>query len=345
MSFLFGWQKRSESQPKTAEEHINVGKQYYRQKRENDAIREFTTALSVNPTSAQAFEAHFLLGMIYLGSQPKESIRHFEAATRIDPNHAGAYQGLGRAYRAENNGVPNEKAISAYETAVRLDPSDVGAHALLATWYIKEGRWGDGYYQCKLADELGHPQAAKLIPEVIDQVIDNMSPLFLKFASGSAGAGTNAFNEFMEFVSNNILVLDERFFSRLSHRIAQAQGNKRDFLSHMRGLLFTAMSNIVGTDTLKALMALCDNPQLTEQEIETAFKQVNKKSEFVFYVVVLGFVKQMYETAAGYDEPAARRDAVNMRKMIEVASRLAPQAVPIAEQFRESAQDLLRGMK
>lgn len=118
---------------------------------------------------------------------------------------------LGRAYRAENDGVPNENAIRAYETAVTLDPSDAQAHVVLASWYFKQKRWGNAYHQWKLAAALGHTKASELIPGAIDMLIDEMGPLFLK-----AMKSPDAIEEFMEFVNDNILAIDATAYARIA---------------------------------------------------------------------------------------------------------------------------------
>lgn len=343
MSFLFGQRKRSESQPKTAIEHYNLGVDYAHKNRDKEAIREFKEALNIDPQYAQA---HYAISTIYFSQRRiEEGIRELEMTLNIDPNHIEAHFNLGWAYLIQNKGIPDDKSIHEFEEVVRLDPNRAEAHLALAVGYTRKGRWETGYREGELAEKLGCSEATEWLLKGTDRLIDNMQSLFLKFASRS-GDSMNTFDELMELVSVYLYAIDTRFFNRLGHHIAQAQGKRRDILLHMRGLLFTALSNIVGTESLERLIALTDNPQLTEHEIEAYLEQAEKKSHFVFYVVVLGFLKRMHEFADVHKEydPNARRDAINMQKIIEVASRLAPEAVPVAEQYYQSAEDLPRRM-
>jgi len=69
-----------------AETHCRQGRAYAKQKRWDDAVREFQAALCIDPDNASA---HFALGVVY-GKQGSsdEAIREFQAALRINPDMA-----------------------------------------------------------------------------------------------------------------------------------------------------------------------------------------------------------------------------------------------------------------
>src|SRR5437764_1500230 len=71
-----------------------------------------------------------------------EAIEVYKLATRLDPNYAPAFGGLGDAYLNSGN---SQQAESAYKEQVRLAPSDAQAQFDLGYFYNAMGRHGEAF--------------------------------------------------------------------------------------------------------------------------------------------------------------------------------------------------------
>ena len=76
--------------------HYSLGLTYMQQGRIDEAIREYRTALRINPDYAKA---HCDLGLAY-GNRavPRDEIREYQAAIRADSTNAYVHYNLGVAY-------------------------------------------------------------------------------------------------------------------------------------------------------------------------------------------------------------------------------------------------------
>ncbi len=358
------------SQELTPEEHVKRGIEYIQQDQDENAIREFEAALHGDPQSA---EAHCGLGSIYLSQQRvEEAIHEFEDTLRLNPNHANARKGLGSAYvaqeraeeamrefetvlsvdpndarahrllgiacLAQNKGVPDDRAISEFESAVKLDPNDAKAHYFLAFGYTRKGRWEEGYREGELAEKLGSTEATEWLLKGTNRLIDKIQSLTLECERRPSDDAMKVFDILVKSVSDNLHAIDARFFSCLNQRIAQ--GKEGATLEHALDLLFTAVSKLLGGEAklTKDLIALTDKPQCTEREIEAYLQQANEKSNFAFYVVVIGELERLHKFREDRGETV---QTAQVQMAIDVASRLAPQAVPVAEQYYQWMQNKL----
>jgi tetratricopeptide (TPR) repeat protein len=93
--------------------------------------------------------AHFLLGGAYLGRQdyPK-AIEHYEAATRINPRYATAYNSLGYTYRPMEKYAEAEVAFKKYIELIPEDPNPYDSYAELL---MKAGRFDESIAQYRKA--------------------------------------------------------------------------------------------------------------------------------------------------------------------------------------------------
>jgi len=110
--------------PNESEIHNNLGLVYKKQGEYDRAIQEFTTVLKLDPEDSMA---HYNLGNLFLaqGNIP-EAIREYRISLDRIPDYDEAHNNLGIAY--EKNGQSLE-AIREFREAVRLNPENKNARA------------------------------------------------------------------------------------------------------------------------------------------------------------------------------------------------------------------------
>ncbi|MCJ7736902.1 MAG: tetratricopeptide repeat protein, partial [Anaerolineae bacterium] len=120
------------------EKHVSQGRQCLQEEKWRDAIRCFQAALRVDLEHAQA---HLGLGIAYwhLG-RTDEAIFEYRAVLRLHPRSAEAHFGLGVAYRQQGR---LEDAIREYMVALRLNPVYAQAHYNLGVAFCQKDRWDE----------------------------------------------------------------------------------------------------------------------------------------------------------------------------------------------------------
>jgi tetratricopeptide (TPR) repeat protein len=104
----------------------------------DDARREFTQELAIDPTNA---DAEYVLGeLARQDSQWPEAIAHFTRATKLDAGFGDAFLGLGTTLLSAKR---FSEAIPPLETAVKIEPRNPAAHYSLATALTRAGRKED----------------------------------------------------------------------------------------------------------------------------------------------------------------------------------------------------------
>jgi tetratricopeptide (TPR) repeat protein len=104
----------------------------------DDARREFTQELAIDPTNA---DAEYVLGeLARQESQWPEAIAHFTRATKLDAGFGDAFLGLGTTLLSAKR---FSEAIPPLETAVKIEPRNPAAHYSLATALTRAGRKED----------------------------------------------------------------------------------------------------------------------------------------------------------------------------------------------------------
>jgi tetratricopeptide (TPR) repeat protein len=104
----------------------------------DDARREFTQELAIDPTNAGA---EYVLGeLARQESQWPEAIAHFTRATKLDAGFGDAFLGLGTTLLSAKR---FSEAIPPLETAVKIEPRNPAAHYSLATALTRAGRRED----------------------------------------------------------------------------------------------------------------------------------------------------------------------------------------------------------
>jgi tetratricopeptide (TPR) repeat protein len=93
--------------------------------------------------------AHFLLGGTYFGRQEyPQAVEHYEAATRINPRYATAYNSLGYTYRSMEKTAEAETAFRKYIELIPEDPNPYDSYAELL---MKTGRFDESIAQYRKA--------------------------------------------------------------------------------------------------------------------------------------------------------------------------------------------------
>ena len=103
-----------------------------------EARKEFELELKVNPQNAAA--EYYLGELSRQQDQLEDAIQHFSRSTKLFPDFAEAYAGLGRALLDSGKAA---EAVSPLETAVKLAPENPTTHLSLATAYQRLGRKDD----------------------------------------------------------------------------------------------------------------------------------------------------------------------------------------------------------
>lgn len=112
--------------------------------------REYLTELVAKYPGDE--RAHFLLGGAYLGQQDyPRAVEHYQAATRINPRFAPAYNSLGYTYRPMERYDEAEAAFTKY---IELIPSDPNPYDSYAELLMKTGRFDESIAQYRKALEL-----------------------------------------------------------------------------------------------------------------------------------------------------------------------------------------------
>jgi tetratricopeptide (TPR) repeat protein len=99
------------------------GFSYYSEKKYSEAIKEFTSAISIDNNNA---EIYYYRGLAYYHlNDTKNAIYDFETALKHEPENPFRYSSL--AYIKAGKGQITE-AIELYKQAIALDPEDAIAH-------------------------------------------------------------------------------------------------------------------------------------------------------------------------------------------------------------------------
>jgi tetratricopeptide (TPR) repeat protein len=109
--------------PTSARAHVNYATELQEAGRADEAVKEFSEAIRLNPRSVKA---HVNLGSLLMAKgELNEAQRHFEHGLRIEPKNAEYHSGY--AYLLDQLGR-KDQAASECETAIRLAPKSPQAY-------------------------------------------------------------------------------------------------------------------------------------------------------------------------------------------------------------------------
>ena len=121
--------------PTSARAHVNYATELQEAGRADEAAKEFSEAIRLNPRSAKA---HVNLGSLLMAKgELDEAQRHFEHALRIEPKNAEYHSGY--AYLLDQLGR-KDQAASECETAIRLAPKSPQAYYGYGAFLEKHGQ-------------------------------------------------------------------------------------------------------------------------------------------------------------------------------------------------------------
>ena len=129
------WEDVVKKSPFKTRPHYNLGVAYTKEERTPESIKEFLTAIQMQPDD---FKAHNNLGLAYSRQgRMDDAIEAYVKAIRINPDYFESYYNLGIAYTAQGN---VNQAIQEYLKAIRINPDSVDSHYNLGVAYAKLGQ-------------------------------------------------------------------------------------------------------------------------------------------------------------------------------------------------------------
>lgn len=129
------WSQTLKQVPNSPGVHSNLGRVYVEKGLLEEALKEFKTAIKLNP---RAYKALYNLGYAYeqKGLIP-EAIQMYERAIRINPKYTDAHFNLGNIY-ARSGRLAD--AVRAYKSALEIDPRDTTVRNNLGVIYARQGK-------------------------------------------------------------------------------------------------------------------------------------------------------------------------------------------------------------
>ena len=186
------------------EQYFNQGITLVNQENYQQAIEQFTRALSLNPNHANAY-VNRAFAQMELGEY-QQAIDDFKEAIRLNPNHVDAHQHLNNAknrlvYQYFNQGINLvnkencQQAIEQFTRALTLNPNHTDAYVWRSNAYIQL----DQYEQIDL-----YQQTIELCTQIISIDPHNI-PAYVRrgFAHLSLGEYQQAVDEFEEVIRLN----------------------------------------------------------------------------------------------------------------------------------------------
>jgi tetratricopeptide (TPR) repeat protein len=213
--------------PDYGEAHNNLGVIYKEQKKWSEAIQEYQAALAFKPDYA---EAHNNLGVVYKETgRLKEAAREYQTALSIKPDYPHGYYNLGLLYHEMKK--PADAAV-AFEEAIRLQPDYTEAHNNLGNVYQELGRQEDAFQEYKTAIAIkpdyaeAHNNLGFLYKET-GQLIDAIREYqtALSFKPDYAAARRNLGNAYKELGKLNEAIQEYQAALALDPNDAQTHNN------------------------------------------------------------------------------------------------------------------------
>lgn len=136
------WSDTVEKSPLKARPHYNLGNSFYLRGRTKEALKEFRTAIQVNPEYA---DAYLNLGVAYASLGVEDGAeRALRKAIQLKPYDAESYYNLGLLY---SNRKMGHLAIEQYKKAVSLNPESANIHNNLGIALAEAGRIDEAIHQ------------------------------------------------------------------------------------------------------------------------------------------------------------------------------------------------------
>lgn len=115
--------------------HVNLGTAYESEGRREAALKEYHTALAINPSLSQAHNN--LANLLDEGGQPETALEHYREAVRLKPRAALGHANLGTLLSRLGR---FDEARAEFVEAARLAPLDPRPFYLLGKAWLRKGR-------------------------------------------------------------------------------------------------------------------------------------------------------------------------------------------------------------
>ncbi len=135
---------------------INAGHRYFRQKKYDSAIKQYTMAIKVLPNRFEAL--YWRAQALARKGQKKEAIRDLKIVIRMNPKYVSAYDSLGWLYSGAKQW---DEAIRYLTQAIKLNPKNGWAYYNRGRCYYKKGNMDKALEDAKKACNLGFKLGCK----------------------------------------------------------------------------------------------------------------------------------------------------------------------------------------
>jgi tetratricopeptide (TPR) repeat protein len=128
------WSDTIQKNPGSLMARLNLGIEYYRQGRLDEAISWLKKLAQLSPGY---YKAYYNLGVVYLKKGDLDVASCcFLLTLELEPDHAGAYNGLGLVFYKQGH---FDKAISYFQKALQIKPELSGVHNNLGDAFMSQG--------------------------------------------------------------------------------------------------------------------------------------------------------------------------------------------------------------
>jgi tetratricopeptide (TPR) repeat protein len=147
--------------PTEPEAHFGLGYLFWKEKRYDEAEREFRLELDKDPSHAQA--AAYLGDVLMRRGDQAAAEPLLEKARRLNPQVRIAHLDLGIVYAGRKQ---NDRAMRELREAVKLDPSRADAHYRLARVYQSLGRAAEAEAELATVKQLHEDRLEDMLHKV-----------------------------------------------------------------------------------------------------------------------------------------------------------------------------------
>jgi tetratricopeptide (TPR) repeat protein len=150
------WQDTIQKNPDSFMAHLNLGTEYYRQNRLDEAISQLKQGLKLSPDRAKAYNS---LGAVFLKKgNLDEAVSYFRLALQVKPDYVGAYNNLGLAFYEQSR---FSEAINYFQRALQIAPEFAEAYNNLGRTYQSQGDFDQAmhYYSEAIRIKPGYAEA------------------------------------------------------------------------------------------------------------------------------------------------------------------------------------------
>jgi tetratricopeptide (TPR) repeat protein len=128
--------------PQTDVAYNNRGSEFFNLKEYDQALRDFLTAIEINPQYAAAYSN--ICNIYFVKNEYEKALPYCAAALKINPAQPNTYAILGDIYWSRDKSL----SIEMYKKSISLSSYYLAGHARLCNAYISLKRYDDAYPVC-----------------------------------------------------------------------------------------------------------------------------------------------------------------------------------------------------